>query len=464
MSTDTFDLLIIGAGPGGYVAALRAAQLGMNVALAERDELGGICLNWGCIPTKALLHSADVLRTINSAADMGIHIGSVTVDFPRVVSWSRQVAQRLNQGVTYLLDKAGVTVFKGQARLLGGGVVGITSPDKQVEINAPHIVLATGASPRQLESLPFDGNRVWNYRDALSAHAAPESLAVIGAGAVGVEFASFYASMGSRVTLIEAAPSILPTADADVSGFMQASMRAEGISVMTATTLASASVDPDTVNLVVTTSDGEQTLSAERVLLAIGLVGNTSNLGLESTDVVVSNGQIKVSGTYATAEPGVFAIGDVTGGPMLAHRAIYQAVDCVERLAGCRPSTASMGAIPSCVYAHPSSASIGLTEREARDQYASVKVGKFPFNGNGKAIATGQSDGFVKTLFDEETGELLGAHLIGPQVTELIHGYAIGQKAELTEEIFMDVIFPHPTLSEAMGEAVLAAYGRALHA
>ncbi len=464
MTTETFDLLIIGSGPGGYVAALRASQLGMKVALVEREELGGICLNWGCIPTKALLHSADVLRTVKNAAEMGILTDSFRIDFGKVMGRSRQVAQKLNRGVSHLLGKSGVRVIKGVARLLGGGAVEVNHEGKLTKLGARHIILATGASPRPLDSLPFEGNRVWGYREALSAKQVPASLAVIGAGAIGVEFASFYAAMGSNVTLIEAASSILPASDTEVCDFMQASMSKEGIRVMTATMVKAASVGTDGVQITVDTAHGPETLAADHALVAIGLVGNTKGLGLENTVVKVVNGHIQVSDTYATAEPGVFAIGDVTGGPMLAHRASYQAVDCVERLTGCRPSSAGVGAIPACVYAHPPSASIGLTEREARGGYPSVKVGKFSFHGNGKAIATGENEGFIKTIFDGETGELLGAHLVGPNVTELIHGYAVGQKAEATEEVFMDVIFPHPTLSEAMQEAVLAAYGRPLHA
>lgn len=463
MSVEAFDLVVIGSGPGGYVAALRAAQLGMRVAVVERDELGGICLNWGCIPTKALLHSADVLRTVNSASEMGILVEPARVDFGKVISRSRQVARKLNRGVGHLLNNSGVKVIKGSARLLGGGAIEVDHQEMLTKFDARYIMLATGASPRSLKSLPF-GQRVWSYREALSAERVPASLAVIGAGAIGVEFASFYAAMGSNVTLIEAAPSILPAGDTEVSDFISASMRAEGISIMTSVTVNAGRVGTDGLHLTLDTSDGKKTLAADVALVAIGLVGNTKGLGLEATEVKVVNGQIEVSDTYATAEPGVFAIGDVTGGPMLAHRASFQAIDCVEHIAGCRPTSASLGAIPACVYAHPPSASLGLTENEARRRYPAVKIGKFSFHGNGKAIATGESEGFIKTIFNSETGELLGAHLVGPQVTELIHGYAIGQKAEATEETFMNVIFPHPTLSEAMQEAVLAAYGRALHA
>lgn len=464
MSSVSFDVMIIGSGPGGYVAALRAAQLGMSVALVEREELGGICLNWGCIPTKALLHTADVLRNIKGAGKLGIHLEPAVVDFNKVVEHSRRVAQKLNSGVTHLLGKAGVRVIKGSGRLSGKGEVEVEHQGKWKKYSARHIVLATGASPRALDGLPFGHPRIWNYRDALSATKIPVSLVVIGAGAIGLEFASFYAAMGSKVTVIESTASVLPAADRDISEFVAKAMRADSIDILTSTTLKEARITDDGVHLTVTMPDENGALDADCVLVAIGLTGNITGLGLEATDVRVNNGCIEVSDTYATAEQGVYAIGDVTGGPMLAHRASYQAIDCIERIAGCRPLSATPGVIPACVYAHPASASIGLTESEARSRYPSVKIGKFPFHGNGKAIATGESEGFIKTIFNEETGELLGAHLVGPHVTELIHGYAIGQKAEVTEEVLMDVIFPHPTLSEAMQEAVLAAYGRALHA
>ena len=462
--SQNFDVVVIGGGPGGYVAALRAAQLKLRTALVERESLGGICLNWGCIPTKALLHSADTVRRIRHAGEQGITVPEPQVDFGKVVARSRQVSQRLNRGVTHLLKKAGVTVFMGSAAL---------QPDKQVQVSsangqqqvlaAKHVIVATGARARELPMLPFDGHRVWGYRDALSAKELPKSLVVIGAGAIGMEFASFYATLGTRVTVVETAPRVLPASDEDVSAFAEQAMTREGIQFLTGTTLVTGELQVDGVQLTVERAGTAQHLKAERVLVAVGLVGNSEGLGLDRTRVVTDKGLIRVADWGATAEPDVYAIGDITGAPMLAHKASHEGIACVEHIAGLRSGAQHHAPIPSCVYSYPQSASVGLTEAQACQTGFKVRVGKFPLEGNGKAIAIDEASGFIKTVFDEATGELLGAHLVGPEATELVHGYTLAATLEATEAELMETVFPHPTLSEAMHEAVLAAYGRALH-
>ncbi|QIL83832.1 dihydrolipoyl dehydrogenase [Diaphorobacter sp. HDW4A] len=459
-----FDVVVIGGGPGGYVAAIRAAQLQLRTALVERENLGGICLNWGCIPTKALLHTADTLRRISHADALGITVGEPTVDFTKVMARSRQVSQRLNRGVAHLLKKAGVTVFMGSAQLAGQGVIELTDAQgAKQSIKAKNTLIATGARARELPMLPFDGKRVWGYRDALSAKQVPATLAVIGAGAIGMEFASFYAALGSKVTVIEAAPRALPAGDEDVSAFVQAAMAKEGIRFMTDARLVDAKVGANGVELQVEQGAAKHQLDADCVLVAIGLVGNTEGFGLDKTRVAVDRGCIQTGDWGQTAEPGVFAIGDVAGAPMLAHKASHEGIECVEHIAGQRSGKQSHALIPACVYSHPQSASVGLTEALARASGAKVRVGKFPLEGNGKAIAIDEAAGFIKTVFDDATGELLGAHLVGPEATELIHGFVLAGTLEATEAELMETVFPHPTLSESMHEAVLAAYGRAIH-
>jgi len=460
----TFDLVVIGGGPGGYVAALRAAQLKLRTALVERENLGGICLNWGCIPTKALLHSADTLRRIRHAGAQGITVTEPQVDFGKVVSRSRQVSQRLNRGVTHLLKKAGVTVFMGSAQLQAGKSVQVTdAKGAQQYLKAHNIIVATGARARELAMLPFDGDRVWSYRDALVAKELPTSLVVVGAGAIGMEFASFYATLGAEVTVLEAAPRVLPAGDEEVSAFVQQAMTKEGIQFLTEAKLLSAKAQLDGVQLTVEQAGRTQQIQAERVLVAVGLIGNFEGLGLEHTRAVLDRGIIQVTDWGATAEPGIYAIGDITGAPMLAHKASHEGVACVEHIAGLRSGVQYHAPIPSCVYSYPQSASVGLTEAQARQRRTQVRVGKFPLEGNGKAIAIDEASGFVKTVFDGSTGELLGAHLVGPEATELVHGFTLAATLESTEQELLETVFPHPTLSEAMHESVLAAYGRALH-
>lgn len=462
--TQEFDIVIVGGGPGGYVAALRAAQLGKRTALVERESLGGICLNWGCIPTKALLHCADTLRNIRQAGALGITVGEPRVDFEKIIARSRQASRRLNGGVTHLLSKAGVSVFMGTARVPTAGRIQVESSDGNHQtLRAEHTIIAVGARSRELPILPFDGTHVWSYRDALSAKALPKSLIVIGAGAIGLEFASFYATLGTDVTVVEAVDRILPGSDEEISHFVQKTMSKDGIRFLTGAIVQEALVENGCVQLRVQQGDATLSLQAERALVAVGLVGNAQGLGLENTRVQVEDGLVRVGDWGATAEPGIYAIGDVTGAPMLAHKASHEGVACVEHIVGLRTGAQHPVPMPACVYSYPPSASVGLTEAQARQQTSDVRVGKFPLEANGKAVATDAGAGFIKTVFNSHSGELLGAHLVGAEATELVHGYTIAATLETTEAEIIDTVFPHPTISEAMHEAVLAAYGRALH-
>lgn len=459
-----FDLVVIGGGPGGYVAALRASQLGFRTALVERDQLGGVCLNWGCIPTKALLHAADTLRRIRRAGDLGILVSEPQVDFERVIQRSREVSLQLNRGVAHLLKKAGVQVFSGVAELVSARGLQVTPAEGEpLRLSGRHILVATGARARELELLPFDGDRVWSYRDALSVKHAPSSLVVVGSGAIGMEFASFFATLGTRVTVLEAAPRLLPSGDEEISQFMHKAFSKEGIRCLTGITLVGGNVHQDGVTLSLKYAGEDELLHADRVLVAIGLKGNSEGLGLSRTRAIVENGLIQVGDWGQTREPGLYAIGDVTGAPMLAHKASHQAVAAVEHMAGLRQGAQLSAVIPACVYSHPQSAAVGMTEAQARQTGIDVKVGKFPLQANGKALAIDEGEGFIKTIFNAATGELLGTHLVGPESTELVHGFTIAATLESTEAELMDTVFPHPTLSEAMHEAVLAAYGRAVH-
>jgi dihydrolipoamide dehydrogenase len=460
-----FDVLVIGGGPGGYVAALRAAQLGLHVALVEREHLGGICLNWGCIPTKALLHGADLLRQIAHAADCGIVVGQPRVDLAAMVARSRSVAGKLSGGIGHLLKKAKVQVFMGEARFVSGEQVQLTRADGSLmTLRARHTIVATGARARALPDLPFDGDKVWSYRDALSPKRLPASLLVVGAGAIGLEFASFYAGLGTQVTVLEAQPRVLPGGDADVSAFVEKTMARDGVVIRTASRLLRTETTVSGIRATVQQGDRQDTLEAEHLLVAIGLVGNTESLGLDQTRVKIERGLIRVNAWGETAHPDIHAIGDVVGLPMLAHKAMHQGIVVAERIAGLRqPGPAPHPAIPACTYGHPQTAGIGLSEDDARAQGRTVRVGRFPLEGNGKAVAVGEAAGFVKTLFDSVTGELLGAHIAGPEATEMIQGFAVAMGLESTEAELMETVFPHPTISEAMHESVLAAYGRALH-
>jgi dihydrolipoamide dehydrogenase len=468
-STNTssgFDLVVIGGGPGGYVAALRAAQLGLRTALIEREQLGGICLNWGCIPTKALLHGADTLRRIRQAADLGIMVAPPSVDLEAMIGRSRGVANRLSRGVAGLLKKAKVQVFIGQACFTEGAQLQVTLADGTTHfLQTRHTILACGARARGLSSLPFDGQNIWSYRDALIPTRLPKSLLVVGAGAIGLEFASFYAALGTQVTVLEAQARVLPGGDADISAFVQRAMTHDGIAIRTASTLVKAEVSARGIRATVRGAAGDEVLEAERVLVAIGLVANTEKLGLEHTRVKLSHGLVSVDGWCATADPAIHAIGDVVGLPMLAHKAMHEGVRAAERIAGLRANeTAHRAAIPACTYGHPQTACVGLSEEEARQTGVALRVGRFPLEGNGKAVAIGEAAGFVKTIFNADTGALLGAHIVGPEATELIHGFVLAQTLEATEAELMETVFPHPTISESLHESVLAAFGRALHA
>jgi len=462
--TDTqFDIAVIGGGPGGYVAAIRAAQLGLKPVVIEREHLGGICLNWGCIPTKALLRAAELRHSIDEMAAFGITVGEVKIDHGAVVKRSRKVAGRLSMGVRHLLKKNKVTVIEAEAKIgsAQGGLRQITLSSGDAVL-AKHIIIATGARARALPNIAADGKTVLTYREAMIPETMPESLIIVGSGAIGSEFASFYHDMGVTVTLVEAMDRMLPVEDAEVSDFVQKSFEKRGINVMTAVKLQSVTSDANGVTAVLEGHD--KPLQASRMILAVGITGNTENLGLEGTKIRVDRGHITTDEWGATGEAGIYAIGDVTGPPWLAHKASHEGIICVEKIAGMSDVHAiGVGAVPGCTYCRPQVASVGMTEVAAKQAGHDLKVGRFPFAGNGKAIALGDDGGFVKTIFDAKTGELLGAHMVGPEVTELIQGYAIARTLEATEAELMATIFPHPTLSEAMHESVLDAYDRAIH-
>ncbi len=462
---DSYDVIVIGGGPGGYVAAIRAAQLGLKAAVVEREHLGGICLNWGCIPTKALLRTAEVYHLMQNAAAFGLSATGVSFDLAQVVKRSRSVAAQLQTGVKHLLRKHKVSVVEGHGRLAGRGKVAVTRDGKPVsELNARHIILATGARPRVLPGLEPDGKQVWTYKEAMVPESMPKSLLVVGSGAIGIEFASFYRTLGAEVTVVEVLERILPVEDEEISALARKAFERQGMKILTSASVKALKKETGGVKATIAAAAGETSLTAERVILAVGITANTENLGLEGTGVRIERGRVAVDQWMQTGEPGVYAIGDLTGPPWLAHKASHEGVICVERIAGVatvQPLDAKR--IPGCTYCRPQVASVGLTERAAIESGRAVKVGRFPFIGNGKAIALGETEGMVKTVFDAKTGELLGAHMIGPEVTELIQGYAVARTLETTESELMHTVFPHPTLSEAMHESVLEAYGHAIH-
>lgn len=465
MADQTFDLVVVGGGPGGYVAAIRAAQLGMKVALVEANHLGGICLNWGCIPTKALLRCSEINHLLHNLDAYGFKFEKVSYDFSKIIARSRGVAKQLSGGIAHLLKKNKVTVFDGYGKLLGKGRLDVSKEGKSIAtIAAKHIVLATGARARVLTGFEPDGKLVWTYREAMTPTEMPKSLLVVGSGAIGIEFASFYRNMGAEVTVIEAVDRIMPVEDEEISAFARKSFEKQGMKILTGAKLQKIEKAANSVTAHVEIGGKVEKLTAERIIMAVGIVANTENIGLENTKVKVDRGHI-VTGPYLTTdEAGVYAIGDCTSGPWLAHKASHEGVICVEKIAGL-PDVHPMKKelIPGCTYAYPQVASVGLTEKAAKDKGYSVRVGRFPFMGNGKAIALGEPEGMVKTVFDAKTGELLGAHMVGAEVTEMIQGYVIGKTAELTEAEFMHTVFPHPTLSEMMHESVLDAYGRVIH-
>ncbi len=464
--TAKFDLVVVGGGPGGYVSAIRAAQLGLKTAVVERDLLGGICLNWGCIPTKALLRSAEVWHLIRHAEAYGFKVEGAKIDLPKIVERSRKVAGQLNSGVKSLMKKHKITVFYGHATLAGAGKLNVAKDGQAVaELSAKHIILATGARARSLPGLEPDGKLVWTYKEAMVPQALPKSLLVVGSGAIGIEFASFYRTLGVEVTVVEVMDRVLPVEDEEISALAKKAFEKQGMKIHLATTVTKLDRGADSVTATLKDKAGkEQSITVDRVILAVGIVGNVENIGLEKTKARVEKTHVVVDEYSRTAEPGLYAIGDLTGPPWLAHKAMHEGVVCVEKIAGQKDvHPMDTGNIPGCTYCMPQVASVGLTEAAAKAKGHAVKVGRFPFIGNGKAIALGEPEGLVKTVFDAKTGELLGAHMIGAEVTELIQGYVIARTLESTEAELMHTVFPHPTLSEMMHESVLDAYGRTLH-
>lgn len=465
MSSNAFDVIVIGGGPGGYVAAIRAAQLGFSTAVVERDNLGGICLNWGCIPTKALLRSAEVYHLMQNAADFGLSAEKIGFDIGAIVKRSRQVSSRLTGGIGMLMKKHKITVIEGTAKLAKGGdapkvVVGKDS------YTAKHVILATGARARTIPQagLEPDGDKIWTYREAMVPDAMPKSLLVIGSGAIGIEFASFYNTMGADVTVVEMMDRVLPVEDEEISAFAAKSFKKQGLNLMTGAQVEKLDKSGKTVKVHVKTAKGKtEIVEVEKVIMAVGIVANIENMGLEDLGVKIDRGHVVNDGFGRTNVKGLYAIGDVAGPPWLAHKASHEGVVCVEKIAGEDVHAFETGNIPGCTYCHPQVASVGLTEAKAKEAGHEVKVGRFPFVGNGKAIALGDDQGLVKTVFDAKTGELLGAHMVGPEVTEMIQGYVVGRQLETTEAELMHTVFPHPTLSEMMHESVLDAYGKALH-
>src|SRR5579884_791025 len=472
MAETNFDIIIIGSGPGGYVTAIRAAQLGFKTAIVEREYLGGICLNWGCIPTKALLRSAEIFHYLQHAGDYGLSADKVTYDPSAVVKRSRAVSKRLNDGVGFLMRKNKVTVIWGEAVIDAPGRIIVREGRNEAPKGAQgagtyaakHIIIATGARPRILPGLEPDKKLIWTYFEAMVPDRMPRTLLVIGSGAIGIEFASFYRTLGAEVTVVEVLPQILPAEDAEIAAFARKSFEKQGIKIFTGAKVAKLDKKGDSV--AATIDDGKggtQTLTVDRVISAVGVVGNIENLGLEKLGVKSERGAIVIDGMCRTNVPGIYAIGDVAGPPLLAHKAEHEGVICVEGIKGLHPQAMDKRLIPGCTYCSPQIASVGITEQAAKEQKRDIRVGRFPFVGNGKAIARGEDQGLVKVIFDKKTGQLLGAHMVGAEVTELIQGYVVAMNLETTEEELMHTVFPHPTLSEMMKEAVLDAYGRVLN-
>ena len=464
MAEKSFDMIVIGAGPGGYVAAIRGAQLGLNVAIIEREHLGGICLNWGCIPTKAMLRSSEVFHLMHRAKDFGLSADNISYDLEAVVKRSRGVAGQLSGGIGHLMKKNKITTIMGEAKLTGKGKVSVKTEKGAEELTSKNIVIATGARARELPGLEADGDMVWTYKHALTPKRMPKKLLVIGSGAIGIEFASFYNTLGCDTTVVEVMDRILPVEDAEISAFAKKSFVKQGMKIMEKTMVKKLDRGKDKVTAHIESGGKVEKVEFDTVISAVGIVGNVEGLGLEEHGVKVDRTHVVVDEYCRTGVDGVFAIGDIAGAPWLAHKASHEGVMVAELIAGSnhvhpvRPES-----IAGCTYCHPQVASVGFTEEKAKEAGYKIKVGRFPFVGNGKAIALGEPEGMVKTIFDEKTGELLGAHMIGAEVTELIQGYVVGRQLETTEEDLMNTVFPHPTLSEMMHESVLDAYGRAIH-
>ena len=459
----TFDMIVIGAGPGGYVAAIRGAQLGLKVAIVEREHLGGICLNWGCIPTKALLRSAEVFHLMHRAKEFGLKADGIGYDLDAVVARSRGVAKQLSGGIGHLMKKNKITVFMGAATLAKAGVVSVKTDKGSEELTAKSIVVATGARARELPGLEADGDLVWTYKHALQPKRMPKRLLVIGSGAIGIEFASFFNTLGSDTTVVEVLDRVLPVEDAEISAFAKKQFVKQGMKILEKTTVKKLDRSPGKVVAHLEAGGTTTTQEFDTVISAVGIVGNVENLGLEAIGVKIDRTHVVTDEFCQTGVPGLYAIGDIAGAPWLAHKASHEGVMVAEHIAGKHPHPMKPNSIAGCTYCHPQVASVGLTEQKAKDAGYDIKVGRFPFIGNGKAIALGESEGLIKTVFDAKTGELLGAHMVGAEVTELIQGYVVGRSLETTEGELMETVFPHPTLSEMMHEAVLDAYGRALH-
>ncbi len=473
-----YDIIVIGGGPGGYVAAIRAAQLGFKTAVVEREHLGGICLNWGCIPTKALLRSAEIYHYMEHAKDYGLSAEKIGFDAAAIVQRSRGVSGRLNGGVGMLLKKNKVDVIWGEASISKPGEVVVSAPKKPAvqpqnpvpkgvleagTYQAKHIIVATGARPRVLPGIEPDGKLIWTYFEAMVPPAMPKSLLVMGSGAIGIEFASFYRTMGAEVTVVEVMPQILPVEDAEIAGLARKRFEKQGMKIISGAKVTKVEKGANSVTATIDDGKGTQTITAERMISAVGVVGNIENLGLEKLGVKIERGVVVTDGLGRTNVPGIYAIGDVAGPPMLAHKAEHEGVICVETIKGLHAHAMDKGKIPGCTYCNPQIASVGLTEGKAKELGYDIRVGRFPFVGNGKAIALGEPEGLIKTIFDRKTGQLLGAHMIGAEVTELIQGYVVAMTLETTEEELIHAVFPHPTLSEAMHESVMDAYGRVIH-
>ncbi|MCB5409379.1 dihydrolipoyl dehydrogenase [Pseudogemmobacter faecipullorum] len=464
MAEQSFDVIVIGAGPGGYVAAIRAAQLGKKVAMVEREHLGGICLNWGCIPTKALLRSAEVFHLMHRAKEFGLKAENLGFDLDAVVARSRGVAKQLSGGIGHLMKKNKITVFMGTAFLAKAGVVEVKTEKGSETLKAKDVILATGARAREVPGLEADGDLVWSYKHALVASRMPKKLLVIGSGAIGIEFASFFNTLGADTTVVEVMDRILPVEDAEISAFAKKSFVKQGMKILEKAGVKKLDRKPGVGVTAHIEQDGKITTHEfDTVISAVGIVGNVENLGLEGLGVKIDRSHVVTDEFCRTGVPGLYAIGDIAGAPWLAHKASHEGVMVAELIAGKHPHPIKPGSIAGCTYCHPQIASVGLTEAKAKEQGLDIKIGRFPFIGNGKAIALGEAEGMVKTIFDAKTGELLGAHMVGAEVTEMIQGYVVGRQLETTEEDLMNTVFPHPTLSEMMHEAVLDAYGRAIH-
>lgn len=463
MAAKSFDVVIIGAGPGGYVAAIRAAQNGLSVAVVEREHLGGICLNWGCIPTKAMLRSSEVFHLMHRAKEFGLSAQGISYDLDAVVKRSRAVAKQLNGGVGHLLKKNKVTVIMGAAQLLGQGKVQVRTDKGTEDLQGAHIILATGARARELPGLEADGDLVWTYKHALTPPRMPKKLLVIGSGAIGIEFASFYNTLGAETTVVEVMDRILPVEDAEISAFAKKQFQKQGMTILEKSGVKQLDRAKGVVTAHIEINGKIEQHQFDTVISAVGIVGNVEGLGLEALGVQVDRTHVVTDDHCRTAVPGLYAIGDVAGAPWLAHKASHEGVMVADMIAGKPVHPIKPGSIAGCTYCHPQVASVGLTEARAKEAGFDVKVGRFPFIGNGKAIALGEAEGMVKTIFDAKTGELLGAHMVGAEVTEMIQGYVVARQLETTEEDLMHTVFPHPTLSEMMHESVLDAYGRAIH-